>query len=369
MARRPCSGPFMTLVPRQLWEGKPAAGRPAGPRRSVGRHPVRLPGPVQHVLALRGALSRRRPGRGVHVRGAFRRLLEGRRGSTTFAIANSIGGDRRLLRAASVHDQLDAGELHAPGLPGSHGPGGRRPGRRCSVGRGPAATAPAHRTRSRLAAGRWQRAPGSGGPTCSWSARRRPGPRRCTDELARHPAIYMSPMKEPHFFSRIEPAPEREAFFPHRDRRGRVPGAVRGRHRRASWWGRRAPPTSGTAHAAERIKRVVPEARILIMLRDPVERAYSQYWNDVREGIEKRSFLDALAEEQRSGPGAWGVSSLYIDCGRYADQVEQVPRAVRRPGPGAVLRGVRRGRGEHDRGGPLVPGRGAAGRPAPRRGG
>ena len=25
-------------------------------------------------------------------------------------------------------------------------------------------------------------------------------------ELARHPAIYMSPMKEPHFFSRIEPA-------------------------------------------------------------------------------------------------------------------------------------------------------------------
>jgi hypothetical protein len=75
------------------------------------------------------------------------------------------------------------------------------------------------------------------------------------------------------------------------------------------------------AHAAERIKRVVPEARILIMLRDPVGRAYSQYWNDVREGLEKQPFLDALRSEQRSGPGAWGVSSLYIDCGRYADQV------------------------------------------------
>ena len=35
------------------------------------------------------------------------------------------------------------------------------------------------------------------------------------DALARHPAIYMSPMKEPHFFSQIEPAPERKAFFPH----------------------------------------------------------------------------------------------------------------------------------------------------------
>ena len=57
------------------------------------------------------------------------------------------------------------------------------------------------------------------------------------------------------------------------------------------------------------------------MLRDPVDRAYSQYWNDVREGLDRRSFLEALTEEQRSGPGAWGVSSLYIDCGRYADQV------------------------------------------------
>ena len=59
------------------------------------------------------------------------------------------------------------------------------------------------------------------------------------------------------------------------------------------------------------------------MLRDPVERAYWQYWNDVREGIETRSFTDALAEERRSGAGVWGVTSLYIDCGRYADQVER----------------------------------------------
>jgi hypothetical protein len=73
--------------------------------------------------------------------------------------------------------------------------------------------------------------------------------------------------------------------------------------------------------AAERIHRVSPDASILIMLRDPVERAYSQYWNDVREGIESRSFPEALAEEERSGPGVWGVTSLYTDCGRYADQV------------------------------------------------
>jgi Sulfotransferase family len=141
-------------------------------------------------------------------------------------------------------------------------------------------------------------------------------------ELARHPAIYMSPMKEPHFFSQIEPAPERKAFFPHvtgEDEylalfEGATTEEVLGEASTSYLW---------DEQAAERIKRVVPEARILIVLRDPVDRAYSQYWNDVREGIESRSFLDALVEEQRSGPGAWGVSSLHIDCGRYADQVER----------------------------------------------
>ncbi len=48
-------------------------------------------------------------------------------------------------------------------------------------------------------------------------------------ELARHPEIYMSPMKEPHFFSRIEPAPRWEAFFPHVSDEDRVPRPVRGR--------------------------------------------------------------------------------------------------------------------------------------------
>ena len=122
-------------------------------------------------------------------------------------------------------------------------------------------------------------------------------------------------------------------------------------------------------HAAERIKRAVPEARILIMLRDPVDRAYSQYWNDVREGIERRSFLDALAEEQRSGPGGWGVSSLYIDCGRYADQVARYLDRFGARVQVLFFEDFVERRGEHDRGRPLVPGRAAAGRRRRGRGG
>jgi hypothetical protein len=141
-------------------------------------------------------------------------------------------------------------------------------------------------------------------------------------ELARHPAIYMSPMKEPHYFSQIEPAPGREAFFPHVTDEAEYLALFDGATTE-ELLGEASTSYLWDSRAAERIKRVVPEARILIILRDPVERAYSQYWNDVREGIERRSFLDALLDEQRSGPGAWGVSSLHIDCGRYANQVER----------------------------------------------
>jgi hypothetical protein len=142
------------------------------------------------------------------------------------------------------------------------------------------------------------------------------------DELAKHPAIYMSPMKEPHYFSRIQPSPERAAFFPHitdeDDYKALFHGATDER-----LVGEASTSYLWDAEAAARIHSVAPEASILIMLRNPVERAYSQYWNDVREGIETRSFTDALAEERRSGAGVWGVTSLYIDCGRYADQVER----------------------------------------------
>jgi hypothetical protein len=142
------------------------------------------------------------------------------------------------------------------------------------------------------------------------------------DALARHPAIYMSPVKEPHYFSRIQPSPERRAFFPHVSDEASYLALFEGAA------GERLVGEASTSYlwdteTAERIKRSVPQASILIIVRDPVERAYSQYWNDVREGLERREFLDALNEEQRRGPGQWGVSSLYIDCGLYAAQVER----------------------------------------------
>jgi hypothetical protein len=139
--------------------------------------------------------------------------------------------------------------------------------------------------------------------------------------LAQHPDIYMAPVKEPHFFSRIRPAPELEAFFPHVSDEAVYLALFANAHAESV---RGEASTSYLSHpdVADAIWQKRPEAKIVIMLRDPVERAYSNYWNDVREGIEHRSFAAAVSEELAEPPGAWGVSSLYVDGGLYADRVE-----------------------------------------------
>jgi hypothetical protein len=144
--------------------------------------------------------------------------------------------------------------------------------------------------------------------------------------LAQHPDIYMAPMKEPHFFSHIRPTPELEAFFPHVEDEAAYlslfanAGAEKVRGEAS---------TSYLSHPAVpgAIRERCPGAKIVIMLRDPLERAYSNYWNDVREGIEQRSFAAAVSEELAGPPGAWGVASLYVDGGLYAERVERYVKA------------------------------------------
>jgi hypothetical protein len=53
-------------------------------------------------------------------------------------------------------------------------------------------------------------------------------------------------------------------------------------------------------HTARRAAEVVPQARLIALLRDPVERAYSDYQHKVRQETETLSFEEAIeAEEER----------------------------------------------------------------------
>ena len=140
--------------------------------------------------------------------------------------------------------------------------------------------------------------------------------------LQQHPDVYVSPFKEPHHFSQIAPSPELRAFFPSvADEADYLKLFKDARQEKvlceastSYLW------TEGTP---ERIFGRVPDAKIIILLREPVGRAYSHYLNDVREGTEKRPFLQAITEDYARQSKGWGVSHLYVDLGLYCQQVEK----------------------------------------------
>jgi hypothetical protein len=76
----------------------------------------------------------------------------------------------------------------------------------------------------------------------------------------------------------------------------------------------------------ERIARIVPDARLIALLRNPVDRAYSHYQMEVRRGKEGRSFKEATEEEMISVEGQGNtvdVPHAYLRRGLYAEQLER----------------------------------------------
>jgi hypothetical protein len=69
---------------------------------------------------------------------------------------------------------------------------------------------------------------------------------------------------------------------------------------------------------ADRILARVPDARFLVVLRDPAERAWSQWVVNRREGHEPLGFAEALAAEDERYEAGWNWLFWYRARGRYA---------------------------------------------------
>ena len=89
--------------------------------------------------------------------------------------------------------------------------------------------------------------------------------------------------------------------------------------------------------APERIARALPEVRLIVMVRDPVERAYSQHAHQVIRGLETESFeraleledsrIDGEAERMASDPSYVSRPHrlyTYRTRGQYAEQLEHL---------------------------------------------
>lgn len=142
--------------------------------------------------------------------------------------------------------------------------------------------------------------------------------------LRRHPAITGPPWKEVSYFDRqYRRGP---AWY-----RGNFPLRAAGRI-----VGEASPSYLFHPQAPERVAALVPEARLIALLRDPVERALSHYQHEVALGREPLLFEDALEREDerlagelermRDDPAyfshAWW-NHTYLARGRYAEQLER----------------------------------------------
>lgn len=75
--------------------------------------------------------------------------------------------------------------------------------------------------------------------------------------------------------------------------------------------------------AAANIRKAVPNARVLIVLRNPVERAISHYLMDSRIGIANEPLGDLLQKELAAPRRGWCITNQYIELGLYARQVRR----------------------------------------------
>jgi len=134
--------------------------------------------------------------------------------------------------------------------------------------------------------------------------------------LKEHPQIYLPPKKEIHFF---------DLYFKRSIEwyRKHFIGAESQRFKAI---GEATPSYMYLEEVAERIHNTLPEVKLIFILRNPVDRAYSHYWHEVRLGYEWLSFEEAIkAEPERLARGDI-ISRLhysYLDRGKYIIQIDR----------------------------------------------
>ena len=149
--------------------------------------------------------------------------------------------------------------------------------------------------------------------------------------LNQHPQIYMSPIKEPFFFDH-EISSNGEVVQQEFGGRQQPPRFINIEEYRALFRGAKDEKAIGEASplyiyapgTPERIKKYVPEARSIALLRNPADRAYSAFLHAVRIGVEPLTdFAQALREEENRIRNSWHYVFHYRNRGLYHAQLKR----------------------------------------------
>jgi hypothetical protein len=149
--------------------------------------------------------------------------------------------------------------------------------------------------------------------------------------LARHPELFLSPVKEPKFFLGDEHPPNRiagpgdahsarEWVWRRADYEALFAGAPAGALR-----GESTPFYLYDRAAHDRIHRLVPHAKLIAVVRDPVDRAYSNWMHLWSDGLEPLADYTAACEAEYDRIAAgWGLFWHYRRLGLYGEQLEHL---------------------------------------------
>lgn len=144
--------------------------------------------------------------------------------------------------------------------------------------------------------------------------------------LAQHPDVFMSSPKEPHFFAFMGesldfrgPGVTVNSAITDIDSYLRIfenAGSARA-------IGEASVTSLYVPTASARIREYVPAAKLIVILRNPVERAFSSFQHLIRDGREPiADFEAALDAEPRRIRDNWGFLWRYADMGFYHRQLE-----------------------------------------------
>lgn len=151
-------------------------------------------------------------------------------------------------------------------------------------------------------------------------------------DLRQHPQIYMSPWKEPKFF-----AFESEADLGFRAANGKdAPvnaSVILDQADYEELFDDASPAEIARGEASThylyvekspgRIKALIPEAKLIAVLRNPVDRAFSSYQHLVRDDLEPLDFGAALDAEPERIAEHYAYLYRYTDMGFYSEQLDR----------------------------------------------
>jgi hypothetical protein len=119
--------------------------------------------------------------------------------------------------------------------------------------------------------------------------------------LVKHPGVVPGLMKEMHYFDTHfnKGISWYRSFFPLSSTAQKLERS----HQHKIITGESTPYYLFYPHAPRRMQSTIPEIKLIVLLRNPVERAYSHYQHEVKLGLEDLPFGDAIEREKSELPG------------------------------------------------------------------